>query len=39
MSALLQHGVSARAQARPEAVALVLGSERVGYGKIGRAHV
>jgi hypothetical protein len=34
MSRLLQHGVTARAQARPEATALMLRNERVSYGEL-----
>ena len=34
MNMLLQHGVTARAQVRPEAIALVGGKERISYGML-----
>ena len=34
MKMLLQHGVTARAQVRPEAIALVGGNERISYGML-----
>jgi amino acid adenylation domain-containing protein len=37
MGALLQHGVSAQAQARPEALALVFKDERLTYGELEEA--
>jgi amino acid adenylation domain-containing protein len=37
MSALLQHGVTAQAEARPEAIALVYKGERLSYGGLETA--
>ena len=36
MSTLLQHGVTAQAEARPETIALVSGNERITYGALER---
>jgi len=34
---LLQHGMEAQAQARPEATALVFGDKRMSYGALEQA--